>query len=538
MQLSRRDKIVTAILLLVIALLAYLMQCHWRNRFGAGNDAKPVGHVEYKYHQVQRKYSDRMLWEDIESKSPIYAYDWVMTKDKSDARITLNNGMKVDMDPESMVEIDENRDGVGLTLRDGTIRADSRGGKKGSITAADGTKIDLDSADAQITSGAQGTSVDVKSGNATVKAQGKESKIGAGEIGSVSNGAISREKTVILLKSPAQGTVIEDASKPVNFAFDAPAGSDDCSVLLSAEKVRRSLKASAGSVQATLADGSYQWRVTCKQGGQNISSASGAFRVRPAASFALVAPERGQVIPANQAETLALSWRGGGRVKVDVSEIADFSSPVKSAEVSGNEFIVKNLKPGKYYWRVAPRGDMAQAIQSTFTISDKGELLTETDATAAAKKQQSAADLAAAQKKADAEAAAKKKSEEEKKAADKAKATKAEKIRLTARGPGSVTIEPDAISANVNLSWKPAAKSYDYRIRIGRERGLAKPVAVETVSGKGQATLALKPGVYYYRVDVLRKGTSKVLGSSSVQKTEVKQKKLPPPPRVKSVQAE
>lgn len=537
MQLSRRDKVVTAILLLVIALLAYLMQCHWRNRFGAGSDAKPVGEVEYKYHQVQRKFSDRMLWEDVESKSPIYAYDWVMTKDKSDARITLNNGMKVDMDPESMVEIDESRDGVGLTLRDGTIRADTRAAKKGSITAADGTKIDLEKADAQITAGAQGVSVDVKTGNATVKAQGKESQIAAGEIGSVSNGAISREKTVILLKSPAQGTIIEDASKPVNFSFDVPAGSDDCVVLVSAEKVRRSLKASGGSVQATLADGSYQWRVTCKQAGQNISSASGAFRLRPAASFALISPERGQVVPANQAENLALRWRGGGRAKVEVSQNADFSSPVKSAEVSGNELIVKNLKPGKYYWRVSPRGDTSQAIASTFTVSDKGELLTETDAQAAAKKQPSAADLAAEKKKAEAEAA-RKKQEEERKAADKAKTAKTEKIRLTARGPGSVTIEPDAISANVNLSWKPAVKSYDYRIRIGRERSLAKPVAVETVSGKGQATLALKPGVYYYRVDVLRKGTSKVMGSSSVQKTEVKQKKLPPPPRVKSVQAE
>ena len=136
MKLSRRDKVVTIILIVTILILIYIMQCHWRNRFGDRGEAKPVGTVEYKYHQVQRKFSDRMLWEDVDTKSPIYAYDWVMTKDKSDARITLNNGMKVDMDPESMVEIDETRDGVGLTLRDGSIRADTRESKNGSITAA------------------------------------------------------------------------------------------------------------------------------------------------------------------------------------------------------------------------------------------------------------------------------------------------------------------------------------------------------------------------------------------------------------------
>lgn len=523
MQLSRRDKVVTAILLLVIALLAYLMQCHWRNRFGAAGDAKPVGFVEYKYHQVQRKFSDRMLWEDVESKSPIYAFDWVMTKDKSDARITLNNGMKVDMDPESMVEIDESRDGVGLTLRDGTIRADTRGGKKGSITAADGTKIDLDKADAQITAGSQGVSVDVKSGNATVKSQGKESQIGAGEIGSVTNGAIAREKTSVILKSPAQGAVIEDASKPVEFAFEAPAGSTDCTIQLKSEKNRRNLKTSGGTLKTTVSDGSYQWRVSCTQNGQSVSSSAGAFRVRPAASFALVAPERGQLIPANQAENLVLRWRGGGKVKVDVSQNADFSSAAKSVEVDGEDLSVRNLKPGKYYWRVAPLRDKSQAIQSSFTISEKGELLTETDAEAAAKKK-----LAA-------DKAAKDKAEADKKAAEKAKP---EKVRVVARGPGSLTIEPDAVSANVKLSWTPANKAYDYRIRIGREKSLANVIANEKISGKGQATFALKPGIYYYKIDAMRRGSAKVLGSSAVQRTEVKQKKLPPPPRVKSVQAE
>ena len=479
-----------------------------------------------------------MLWEDVESKSPIYAYDWVMTKDKSDARITLNNGMKVDMDPESMVEIDESHEGVGLTLRDGTIRADTRAAKKGSITAAAGTKIDLDKADAQITAGSQGVSVDVKSGNATVKAQGRESRIAAGEIGSVANGEISREKTVIMLRAPAQGAVIEDASKPVNFAFEAPVGADGCAIFLRADKIRQTLKASGGSAQSTLSDSSYQWRVTCDLAGQKISSANGAFRVRPAASFALVSPERGQVIPANEAENLVLRWRGGGRVKVDVSQSADFSSPVRTAEVGGKDLAVRNLKGGKYYWRVAPLGDSSQAIQSSFTISDKGELLTETDAEAAAKKKKGAADSAADKQKAEIEAAAKKKADEDKKAADKAKTAKTERIRLTARGPGSLTIEPDALAANVNLSWKPASKLYDYRIRVGGERKLTRPSASETVAGKGQATLALKPGTYYYRIDVTRRGSSKVLGSSSVQKLEIRQKKLPPPPRVKSVQAE
>ena len=528
MQLSRRDKVVTVVLLVIIALLAYLMQCHWRQRFGTAGDAKPVGEVEYKYHQVQRKFSDRMLWEDIDSKSPIYAYDWVMTKDKSDARITLNNGMKVDMDPESMVEIDESRDGVGLTLRDGTIRADTRGAKKGVITAADGTKIDLEQADAQISAGSQGVSVDVKSGNATVKTQDKQSKIGAGEIGSVANGQIAREKTSILLKSPAQGAIIEDASKPVEFSFEPPAGATDCAILLSAEKSRRSIRTSGRTQRVTLPDGSYQWRVTCQQSGQSISSASGAFRLRPAASFAIVSPGRGQVLPANEAENVLLRWRGGP-VRLVLSRNADFSSPLKSASVSDQEYATGNLKAGTYYWRITLQRDPSQSAQSSFTVSDKGELLAESDAEAAKKK--------AAAEKEQKDLKDQKDKEKEKKRKEQEKA-RAEKVRITARGPVNVTIEPDAVAANVRLTWTPVNKAHTYRIRIGTERKLASPLSTESVTGKGQATLALKPGIYYYRIDVLKQGGGKPLAVSSVQKIEVKQKKLPPPPRVKSVQAE
>ena len=520
MTLSRRDKVVALILVLIILLLIYLMQCHWRNRFGARGDAKPVGEVEYKYHQVQRKYSDRMLWEDVESKSPIFAYDWVMTKDKSDARITLNNGMKVDMDPESMVEIDESREGVGLTLRDGTIRADSRAAKGGTITAADGTKIDLDQADAQISTGSNGLSVDVKSGNATLKSQGKEAKVAAGEVGSMNKEGFSKEKTRIVLKSPAQGAVLEDASKAVQFSFDAPAGAEDCKIQLTGGKQRRTLSAGRNSHSAVIADGSYQWRVICRQGEKNISSAAGAFRVRPASTFALISPSRGQVIPANQAENLALHWRGGGRVKVDVSRNADFSSPVKSVETGGDDLSVAKLKPGTYYWRVAPVRDKTQSIQSNFVISDKGELLAEADSERPA--------VSAHKEPKDTDAAKKKKASE----------AKTEKVRISASAPRNAVIEPDAVSANVKIGWTPVNKAHSYRIRIAKDREFDEQLSSETVSGKGQATLALKPGAYYLRVDVTRRGSNKVLASSKTQRIDVKKKKLPPPPRVKSVQAD
>lgn len=507
MKLSRRDKVVTVILIVVILILIYIMQCHWHNRFGERGEAKPVGTVEYKYHQVQRKYSDRMLWEDVDTKSAIYAYDWVMTKDKSDARITLNNGMKVDMDPESMVEIDETRDGVGLTLRDGTIRADTRQSKSGSITAADGTKIDLSGADAQITTDGKNLSVDVKEGNATLKNRDKESKVGAGEIGNVSNGGFNKEKTSIALKSPGQGTVQASSAVPVNFSFDAPPGAENCKISLSGNKSKRTIAVTGKSHSERLADGSYQWRVACKLKAENISSSTGAFRVRPASNFALISPTPGQTIYANQAENLALRWRSSGPVKAEISRNPDFSNPVKNAETSGQSLSAAKLQPGKYYWRVYPTGDKSQALSSSFTVSDKGELLTGTD-----------------------ENAEKKKKTE--------KAEKPENVKLVARAGTKQTIEPDAKTAAVKVSWTPVNRSLRYKVRVATGKDFADEVASREVTGKGQLTIPLGPGEYFYRVDA-RKGTAtRLLASTLPQKITVTKKKLPPPPRVKSVQAD
>jgi len=503
MKLSRRDKTVTAILVVIILILIYLMQCHFRNRFGARGDAKPVGEVEYKYHQVQRKLSDRMVWEEVDSKSPIYAYDWVMTKDKSDARITLNNGMKVDMDPESMVEIDETKSGVGLTLRDGTIRADSRGSKNASITAANGTKIDLDNANAQISSNGQNLAIDVKEGNAKLKTGDKEASIGAGEMGSVSSQGLQKEKTSIKLKEPATGAVFEGAPATVAFAFEAPNETKDCKIETTGNKKTRSFESSNQGTSAKFADGTHTWRVRCRLGAQNISSAIGAFRVRAQASIALLYPGANEVIPANRAQNLVLKWRGEGAVRIDVSANADFSGPIATSVTEKQSYAASNLKPGKYFWRVSEQGQARASAKSSFTVSDKGELLTEnTDTSATSKKTE---DL--------------------------------DKLKLAARSNSNITIEPDAEKGSAKISWSPVKKALKYRVRVSKSRDFSETIITREVSGQGNISVALKPGDYYYRVDAKKPGSNRSLATTLPQKISVARKKLPPPPRVKSVEA-
>jgi hypothetical protein len=522
MVLSRRDKTVTAILVAIILILLYIMQCHWRNRFGVRGDAKPVGEVEYKYHRVQRKYSDRMLWEEVEPKTPVYAYDWVMTKEKSDARITLKNGMKVDMDPESMVEIDETRDGVGLTLRDGTIRADTRDAKSGIITAADGTRIDLEKGQAQISTDGQALSVDVKEGRATLRSGDQETKAQAGEVISKTQKGVSKGKTAITLKSPQQEIVLDDPNRPVDFAFEAPPGSDDCKIHLNAgNKTERVVRVKAGTTHAErLDDGTYHWRATCQAAGEPISSSTGVFRMRPAATFALLYPQSGETVTANNADTLALRWRSEGKVKVELADNAAFSPVIQSGESSSGSYPVPNLKPGKYYWRVTDLSAQNRRLQSEFVVSEKGELLTEVDPLKTGEPGKAVKPAAGAEK-------------------AKANSGSAPKpLRLSATAPGSVTIEPDASKAAVRISWTPVNPQMNYRLAVSTDEYFSEEHSSKQVNGKGSVVVNLPPGTYYYRVSARGKNGGRPLGVTQARKVEIRRKKLPPPPRVKSVQAE
>lgn len=522
MVLSRRDKAVTAILVAVILILLYIMQCHWRNRFGVRGDAKPVGEVEYKYHRVQRKYSDRMLWEDVEPKTPVYPYDWVMTKEKSDARITLNNGIKVDMDPESMVEIDETRDGVGLILRDGTVRADTRDAKSGTITAADGTRIDLERGEAQISTDGQSLSVDVKEGKATLRNGGHETRAQAGEVINKTQTGVSKARTVIQLKSPQQEIVLDDPERPVDFVFEAPQGSDNCRIHINAgKKNERVVSVRAGTTHSErLSDGTYHWRATCQAAGEQVSSGTGVFRMRPAARFALVSPLAGETVTANNAETLTLRWRSEGKVRVELAENPAFSPVIRSSESSSTALPVPNLKPGRYYWRVTSLSDGNRRLQSEFVVSEKGELLTEVDRAEGREKTRTVPPVTSKEKPKEAREQAQK------------------PLRLSTSAPASVIIEPDAAKAAVRISWKPVDSQLSYRLSVSADEYFSEEFAARQAVGKGSAVVTLPPGTYYYRVRAARRNGGRSLGVSQARKVEIRRKKLPPPPRVKSVQAE
>jgi hypothetical protein len=96
---------------------------------------EPVGMLSYKRHVVQRRFGDRLMWNQIPRESPVYNGDLVRTSDLSDAVITFDSEDSVRLAENSLIHIryDKEADSF-IELLSGDISLVSTSGKIGVIS--------------------------------------------------------------------------------------------------------------------------------------------------------------------------------------------------------------------------------------------------------------------------------------------------------------------------------------------------------------------------------------------------------------------
>lgn len=498
-RLNRNDYIFTFVCLAVITVIAYLIYWHSRQRGILSEDLKPVGVVEYRYREVLRKFSDRMLWEDLEAEEEIYLYDSIMTNSESDAKITMQNGLKIQIEPNSMVEIDMTGNTANIALKGGVVHTEGSSGAHAIVTTADGTRMNLKSANTRIASTEDTSELAVSEGSARVEKSGRKNEVNSGEsLTSDAHGNVTRKKFAIKLVKPQDGIVVTHPDEPVAFQWLAPSPADQCSVQVKdATGNSRKFTVRGNSAHKTLPPGRYVWQVSCETAPAESAAAATAgesqaatLRVRPAAALRVVYPHTGEKIPRNQAEDLVFRWDLPGADDVvastfSLSQKANFSEKLMVADSSSGLVTPPALKPGKYYWKVEPKGHPGfKPLVSYFTISPRSELLPYAD-------------------------------------------PKSDK---------RIVIEPDAAEGRAHLAWKHPGPQRAFQITITRG-GKLNPSASRYKTRENSWIAALPPGKYTWKIRVYDHEYKRLLLSSKPASLEILRKPLPRAPRVKSVTA-
>lgn len=565
MNLSKNDITFTAIMIAIIIFLSGAICWHRSYRISKSGDEEPVGIVTYRYHIVMRKYSNRLVWEDVDSETQVYLYDSILTKDQSDANVKLDNGFSLDIDANSMIEIELIDGKPGVRLQYGTIHVTGNN-PDGFIVLKDGSILSFKEANVLIAQSGGKSFIAVKDGSIEIKKNGKTQKVNSGQnVRLAPDGNIRVEEVNIKSNEPNDGHIIstKQESVPIQLQWDAPAGTKDHEVIIgkdgSFSKYFTSKPNKPGTLQTKLPPGDYYWQVRAKKGKDQYVSAPRSFHIRKKEKYKIYSPI-GKV-SADQENTV-FAWqvpKAGTPVRIRVSKNKDLSAPLIDRQVSNGRFIYPELPAGKYYWGLSenypqkskntekkenenaqiysfikeapPNEKPLDKSQDSNLVSDSPKKDEPVQETKKDTDLQKSSPLAPKDK-----IAQKKPAKNEGLKSPLIKNKNTRNVKFLAMEPANnktfLFFEGDQKGAEVHFRWKLNKAVDRVRFQLSNKPSFSSlKINHKTSPNKSLFLRDLKPGKYYWRITPLDKN-GKAMGKTQAASFVVKKRNLPPPPKV------
>jgi len=358
------------ILIVVICIggMIFFIRMFWNDLFQTIylQNVQPVGTIIIKQNVVQRRISDRVLWDRLAVESPVYMGDIIRVADLSAATINIE-GQFLELNENTLIRILR-------SAEDGSIQIELSEGKLGLVTTEDGGNLSLSvngniidvtlGAALNVTSGIDGTILQVNDGNVLLTLEsGLLRDIGSGSMIIIENDGTERNApgavvthplpNVRYLKTPGDSFFISFEWNRINlnasdmlrleFAADRTFGR--------AAHIYENLNNSA---QVSLNDGIWFWRLTLA----NTVLSTGRLDVIEKTGVSLFSPARNRIIRyQNDLPSLSFQWsedEDASHYILEISDMQDFIILKTNTEVSATSFVQSNLGQGIWYWRVKP----------------------------------------------------------------------------------------------------------------------------------------------------------------------------------------
>jgi hypothetical protein len=343
----------------------------------------PVGIVSFKHNAAQRRFSDRLLWGQLQKEAPIYNGDLIRTADLSDTTITFANGDAIDLAENCLIQVFFSEKGARVELAEGMVNVNAKGDglvlvsgdKEVSFTAGSVATVGADT-------NTQGFNLQVVEGNAALSTPtGTQTVMTGSAITVTADGTTAMNSQVVILSPVPNQRILNpsDALMPVTFSWQTVNFSGDEQVRLEIAGDRRFTRLihthdEDDHITATieLPSGIFWWRayaVTPQAGGAEASAAApaqaatGKLSVLYAPPPVLISPAEGAAYAYRVSpEAIRFQWANPPGADLDQAtgyllEAADNPArerPQLSTTVQGTSFLYAGLEPGTWYWRVRP----------------------------------------------------------------------------------------------------------------------------------------------------------------------------------------
>jgi hypothetical protein len=346
------DRYLISTLLLILAGLIVWLSVHmgWLGQsFKKQTNQQPAGYIYESYNQLRRKSVDGLKWEKAHLNEEVFNFDSIMTLEKSQATIRLNNNAEIHLAENTMVTIEPASSGISgdirMRLSQGNFRA--TGGDKATKIETDNGVITLDpNSEVRVQqSAADGLKIEVTKDFYLLSPSPRE--------------IVKTNQDVIFSWTPLEG------AENYRLVFLAADGKNYFEKVIRGNSFPYRFKESVG----------IQWKVVGldKAGKalrssevQPISAESQPFEAPEVEEPELRLPSQAPsswwikiLLPrAEAAEKLeaVFAWKpiaGADFYNIEVSKTADFKAPLLAQKISQNQFVWTGFVPGIYYWRVA-----------------------------------------------------------------------------------------------------------------------------------------------------------------------------------------
>jgi len=355
------------VILLCLTGAVWSVNLFWSDLFQTlnGQNKTPIGTVSVKRNIVQRRMSDRVIWDRLIRETPVYSNDMIRVGDNSEIDLHVG-GNDVTINENTLLRLRYEKE-------TGEFQIDLSSGSIGLVTDPEGGSVVLNIMGKQMkaspgtalnaAAGNDGVALQVSKGSALIEEEGIEREIGAGAAISMdSEGSIRSEPSVFIIQPKPNAFYRKNTGEPLNVVFSwnrLNLQPDETLRLEIAEDQNfirsvRTLNGLNNSAQAALSAGIWNWRITYN----SAILGSGRFTITDAEELELLSPAKNrQFFMESEPPKLYFQWSQMEDISYYIAEVdvtPEFRNPIIKKQITDTSFSDSSLGEGLWYWRIMP----------------------------------------------------------------------------------------------------------------------------------------------------------------------------------------
>ncbi|MCB1309218.1 MAG: FecR domain-containing protein, partial [Leptospiraceae bacterium] len=354
----------------VLAVIFALLFWYDYTRTISVGDRTVIGYITYKHNRVQRRFQDRLVWTNLENRSPLTNQDTIRSEDLSDAHIHLNDGTVIKIDENSMVILDFTGSNPTIDFMNGGLQIEQGEGGSGLVINSGDNSIDASDSDLRLQSG-EGNLLDliVNRGEAMVNSGGQVRSVAMNQKAVMSDQGVDVRDIHLIPEEPRNQQIVPSDYGAVRIPFQWKVRGEFGAVTFQISRHRSfsstmySQTVNGSGLVAQLPPGTYYWRLFGRDraGNEEVSEVRKVFVVVNS-PVRLATPANGETFTyVNEPPLITFNWSGNALAssyEVLIGRNADLSD-ASSITATTTTLARRDFSAGRYYWQVVSKPSMS-----------------------------------------------------------------------------------------------------------------------------------------------------------------------------------